>query len=122
MVLQLGWLWPCPQILRTDWKGFPSSSPLAYYASSSVTKEKSIITLTPAQIIRCHKFKTWESFYFKATQRDCDQVTRRLEKNLPNFSKKSPKSCQVKKSQNINNKAQFENPKHLHQTTFKTLK
>jgi hypothetical protein len=27
-VLQLGWLWPCPQILTADWKGFlrkPSS-------------------------------------------------------------------------------------------------
>jgi hypothetical protein len=38
------------------------------------------------------------------------------------FSKNSPKSCQVKKGQNIYNKAQFENPKHLHQTTFETLK
>jgi len=43
-------------------------------------------------------------------------------KKLPNFSKNSPKSCQVKKGQNIYNKAQFENPKHLHQTTFETLK
>ncbi len=23
-MFQLGWLWPCPQILRPDWKGFPS--------------------------------------------------------------------------------------------------
>jgi hypothetical protein len=23
----LGWLWPCPQILRPDWKGFPSTNP-----------------------------------------------------------------------------------------------
>jgi hypothetical protein len=43
-------------------------------------------------------------------------------KKLPNFSKNSPKSCQVKKGQNIYNKAQFENTKHLRQTTFKTLK
>jgi hypothetical protein len=43
-------------------------------------------------------------------------------KNLPNFLKNSQKSCQVKKSQNIYNKAQFENPEHLYQTTFKTLK
>ncbi len=51
-----------------------------------------------------------------------DRVTRQLEKKLPNFSKNSPKSRQVKKGQNIYNKPQFENPKHLHQTTFKTLK
>jgi hypothetical protein len=50
------------------------------------------------------------------------RVTRRLEKKLPNFSKNSPKSHQVKKGQNIYNKAQFKSPKHLHQTTFKTLK
>jgi hypothetical protein len=49
-------------------------------------------------------------------------VTRRLEKKLPNFSKNSPKVTKSKKAQNIYNKAQFENPKHLHQTTFKTLK
>jgi hypothetical protein len=42
-------------------------------------------------------------------------------KKVPNFSKNSPKSCQVKKGQNIYNKAQFESPKHLHQATFKTL-
>jgi hypothetical protein len=41
---------------------------------------------------------------------------------LPNFSKNSPKICQVKKGQNIYTKAQFESPKHLHQSTFKTLK
>jgi hypothetical protein len=41
---------------------------------------------------------------------------------LPNFSKNSPKSNQVKKGQNIYNKDHFVNPKHLHQTTIKTLK
>jgi hypothetical protein len=41
---------------------------------------------------------------------------------LPNFSKNSPKSCQVTKGQIIYNKAPFEGPKHLHQTTFETLK
>ncbi len=52
------------------------------------------------------------------------RVTRRFlnKKNLPNFSKSSPNGLQVKKDQNIYNKAQFENPKHLHQTTFETLK
>jgi hypothetical protein len=50
-------------------------------------------------------------------------VTRQLEKKLTKFSKNSPKSRQVKKGQNIyNKKAQFENPKRLQQTTFKTLK
>jgi hypothetical protein len=48
-------------------------------------------------------------------------VTRRLRKKLPNFSKNGPKSCQVKKAQNIYNKAEFESSKHLHQTTCKTL-
>ncbi len=42
------------------------------------------------------------------------RVTRRLEKNLPNFSKNSPKSHPVKKGQNIYKRAQFESPKHLH--------
>ncbi len=46
-VLQLGWLQPCPQILRPDWKRFPRTNALAYQASSSATKEKSFITLTP---------------------------------------------------------------------------
>jgi hypothetical protein len=50
------------------------------------------------------------------------RVTRRLEKNSQNFSKNGPKIHQVKKGQNICYKAQFENPKHLHQTTLKTLK
>jgi hypothetical protein len=49
-------------------------------------------------------------------------VTRQLEKKLSIFSKNSPKSCHVKKGQNIYNKAQFESPKHLRQTTFETLK
>jgi hypothetical protein len=46
----LGWLRPCPQILRPDWKGFPRANPLAYWALSSATKEKSFITLTPEYI------------------------------------------------------------------------
>ncbi len=48
-VHQLGWLWPCPQILRPDWKGFPRTNPLSYLASSSVMKEKSFIALTPEE-------------------------------------------------------------------------
>jgi hypothetical protein len=43
----LGLLWPCPQILRPDWKGFPRAHPLAFWASLSVMKEKNFITLTP---------------------------------------------------------------------------
>jgi hypothetical protein len=50
------------------------------------------------------------------------RVTRRLEKKLPNYSISRPKSLQVKKGPNIYNKAQFESPKHLHQSTFETLK
>jgi hypothetical protein len=50
------------------------------------------------------------------------RVTNNWEKKLPKFSKNSPKSHQVKKCQNIYNKAQFENSKHPHQTTFETLK
>jgi hypothetical protein len=50
------------------------------------------------------------------------RVTRIFEENLPNISKSSPSGLQVKKGQNIYNRAQFENTKHLHQTTFETLK
>jgi hypothetical protein len=39
---------------------------------------------------------------------------------MPIFSKSSPNSLQVKKGQNIYNKAQYEKPKHLHQTSFET--
>jgi hypothetical protein len=53
----------------------------------------------------------------------CHQSDQMLKiKKLPNFLKDSPKSRQVKKSQNIYNKAQFVNPKYLHQTTLKALK
>jgi hypothetical protein len=45
-----------------------------------------------------------------------NRATRRLVKKIAKFFKNSPKSCQVKKGQNIYNKAQFENPKHLQQT------
>ncbi len=49
-MLKLGWFWPCPQILRHDWKGFPRTYALAYNkASASVTKEKSFITVTPGE-------------------------------------------------------------------------
>ncbi len=50
------------------------------------------------------------------------RVTRWFKKIWQIFQRIAPKSCQVKKGQNIYNKAQFESPKHLHQTTFKTLK
>jgi hypothetical protein len=48
-------------------------------------------------------------------------VTKRLVKKLPFFQNNSPKSCQVKKGQNIYNKAQFESQKHLQPTTFATI-
>ncbi len=38
--VQLGLLWPCPQIQRPDWKGCSRANPLAYWTSLSVTKEK----------------------------------------------------------------------------------
>jgi hypothetical protein len=37
-----------------------------------------------------------------------NQGDQKIRKKLPNFSKNSPKSCKVKKGQNIYNKAQFE--------------
>ncbi len=43
----MGLLWPCPQILRPNWKGFPRANPLAYRDSSLVMKEKSFLTLAP---------------------------------------------------------------------------
>ncbi len=46
----------------------------------------------------------------------------KVRKNFAQFFKNSPKSLQVKKGQNIYNKARFESPKHLHQTTFEILK
>ncbi len=51
-----------------------------------------------------------------------NRVTRRLGENHPNIGKSNPNSCQVKNCQNIYTKAQFESPKHLHQTTFEPLK
>jgi hypothetical protein len=45
-----------------------------------------------------------------------------IRKNIAKFFKNRPKSCQAKKGQNIYNKAQFESPKHLQQTTFEALK
>jgi hypothetical protein len=51
-----------------------------------------------------------------------DTGPRRLGKKIVKFSKNRPKSCQVKKGQNIHNKAQFGSPKHRQQTTFETLK
>jgi hypothetical protein len=47
----LGWLWPCPKIIRPHWKGFPRANPLDYWATLSATKEKSFITLTPGEKI-----------------------------------------------------------------------
>jgi hypothetical protein len=50
------------------------------------------------------------------------RVTRRFEKNCQIFQKVAQKVAKSKKGQNIYNKAQFESPKHLEETTFETLK
>jgi hypothetical protein len=50
------------------------------------------------------------------------QGDQKIRKKLTIFSKNSPKSHQIKKEQNIYNKAQFESPKQLHQSYFGKLK
>ncbi len=55
----------------------------------------------------------------QATFKQGDQ---KITKKLPNLSKDSPKSHKVKKGQNIYIKAEFESPKHLHQTNLETFK
>jgi len=50
------------------------------------------------------------------------QGDQKIWKTFAHFLKSSTKSLQGKKGQSICNKAQFESPKHLHQTTFETLK
>ncbi len=47
------------------------------------------------------------------------QGDQKIRKKIAKFFKKSPKSCQFKKGQNIYNKAQFESPKHLQQPLLK---
>ncbi len=39
--------WPCPQILRPDWKGFPRTNPLAYSAGPSVMTDKMFYNTDP---------------------------------------------------------------------------
>jgi hypothetical protein len=51
-----------------------------------------------------------------------EQGDQKVRKKLTQFFKKYPKKSLGKNGQKIYNKAQFENPKHLHQTTSKTLK
>jgi hypothetical protein len=72
----------------------------------------------------------------KLTQNECDiccctaqgvkvstaQSDQTIRKKICQIFQRIAQSHQVKKGQNIYNKAQFENPKHLHQTTFKTFK
>ena len=43
----IGFALALPSNSKTYWKGFPRANRLAYWALSSVTKEKSFITLTP---------------------------------------------------------------------------
>jgi hypothetical protein len=50
------------------------------------------------------------------------QSDQTLEKNLPKIWKKVAKTITKPKKQNTYIKALFESPKHLHQTTFETLK
>jgi hypothetical protein len=45
-----------------------------------------------------------------------------VKKNCQIFLKIAQKVTKSEKGQNIYNKAEFENPKHLQQTTFETLK
>jgi len=54
-------------------------------------------------------------------RKQAGRVTRRLEKNCQIFERIAEKVAKSKQGQNIYNKAQFESPKHLHQTTYKTL-
>ncbi len=55
----LGELLVFPAIVRLDWKVIASSNTLTYLASSTVTKEKCFITLTPgANIIKTFFFVT----------------------------------------------------------------
>ncbi len=49
-----------------------------------------------------------------------DQTIRKKDRQI--FQRIAQKVAKSKKGQNIYNKAQFENPKHLHQTPFKTIK
>ena len=75
--------WVCPQILRPDWKGFPMANPLAYWASLSVMKEKSFITLTPGSVDgwpshpHCYMERQTEKQSF------CSQKRTSLMQNLP---------------------------------------
>jgi hypothetical protein len=45
-----------------------------------------------------------------------------MKKNHPTLRNSSQNSCPAKIFQNINTEAQFESPKHLHETTLETLK
>ncbi len=53
-------------------------------------------------------------------ERQSDQMMRKKIRQI--FQRIAQKVAKSKKGKNIYKKAQFENPKHLHQTTFKTLK
>ncbi len=58
------------------------------------------------------------SLFYSFTADQGDQMIR---KNA-HFFKEYPKQSPSQKSQNIYYEAEFESPKHLHQTTFETLK
>jgi hypothetical protein len=52
----------------------------------------------------------------------CKNRKRENLKKLTIFKKVAQTVSKAKRGQNIYNKAQFESPEHLHQTTFGTLK
>jgi hypothetical protein len=62
MVLQLGLLWPCPQILRPDWKGFPMATPLAYLGLIISDEGKKFYNIGTWS--KCHLFCFYREMYF----------------------------------------------------------
>ncbi len=88
-------LWACPQILRPDWKGFPRTNPLAYYASSSVTKEKSFITLTKLGSQSRYMNKLLSIVRKKVADRTIDVTLKFSLSALWNLTDESPQTCNV---------------------------
>ncbi len=91
-MFQLGWLWPCPQIIRPDWKGFPSSLlgliisdqgdqigqnfaiwAIFYGNGQNFSHEKNRPKLTLIRLKFCSKNiqKFYLLFYVKKTIREC---------------------------------------------------
>ncbi len=64
---------------------------------------------------------TWLIYTDKNLHCDGGQGDKKIEKNCPIFQKVAQTVSKPKKAQNIYNKAQFECPKQLHETTFEGL-